>query len=76
VLFRIETSIALLSGGFFISDLNCSGGLGKPERHPQMIRFSPFLAYLVKDLYLVSPTRVFLDWGLALPEYGVVRLTS
>jgi hypothetical protein len=41
-----------------------------------MIRFSPFLAYLVKDLYLVSPVRVFLEWGLALPEYGVFRLTS
>lgn len=41
-----------------------------------MIRFSPIKAYLVKDLYLVSPARVLLEWGLALPEYGVVRLTS
>jgi hypothetical protein len=28
-----------------------------------MIRFSPFLAYLVKDLYLVSPAQVFLEFG-------------
>jgi hypothetical protein len=41
-----------------------------------MIRFSPLLAYLVKDLYLVSPARVSDAGGLRFPITMLVRLTS